>query len=855
MLDGLNMDNHYINVPNPYTSTATQLKLNDHRLLSSASSTLSNNNPDLMNYYNFNQLIYEKCFSTPQDQAFWSHYRWQQSEIQPTCYQSSSYLTQFSSPPSYEQSFSPEFNRELTAKRLLASSTSIPTSSLCAPQRKFRAESLLSLSPTISSIDCSPNVSSLTSTPSASPSKYPLDLCINKTSIKSDIQDLLNESSDIIKHVEKAAPISDVVAKIETTISNWKYLNKSNNTSSNIYRQLSIDSINKDHDSQRMCSIDELIISQNTMSQKINSTLIKELDNIQQNQYKTMSESQSQKITSPILHRLLSSTTPLTASLLNDIRPTPNINNRHRFSLSQLPSPEKPKTLQTISQSKTVIKPYLLEQNDGRLIYLSEHKKPIDLYKLKQRFDNGKNTNSSKRVLDNDNEQLYKKRCYEPSPQSKFCTSYPVNVTRCIDCQKVQQIRLQNPQASKQQQSITGCRFQYCRMLIRDSDQYSIAGFTTSEDAKDNDLESVVRANSSNEEKLTPVESEHILNQIGKVLCKLVLHEQHLMKNNDKRIWKRCIDGYRETCDECSTTLFNYHYTCTDCGYVRCIECSDEATNNIEKRKKPNKVCIHSHSLFRLSEFIPWERLDILRLECMKYLRSKSINCEDTLDSPTSPSAANDITSTFIRNLYVTRRNEADNVKKLWSINDCENNPNAEFYCKNRLPVFNEWITESSKKFFKKVWMAGTPVLVKNVHKGLTQSLWQPQSFKEYMLSHNETPSLYDCETLQPIKSNEEKLTKFWDGFEKLNVRLLNEENGGKRRILKLKDWPTKKDFATVFPSLLDDLMRNIPFGDYTRRLYSYNGETKHGGLLNIVERLPSVLVRPDLGPKLYIAY
>ena len=30
---------------------------------------------------------------------------------------------------------------------------------------------------------------------------------------------------------------------------------------------------------------------------------------------------------------------------------------------------------------------------------------------------------------------------------------------------------------------------------------------------------------------------------------------------------------------------------------------------------------------------------------------------------------------------------------------------------------------------------------------------------------------------------------------------------------------------------------------------------TYPGGTLNIVERLPSILVKPDLGPKLYIAY
>jgi hypothetical protein len=45
------------------------------------------------------------------------------------------------------------------------------------------------------------------------------------------------------------------------------------------------------------------------------------------------------------------------------------------------------------------------------------------------------------------------------------------------------------------------------------------------------------------------------------------------------------------------------------------------------------------------------------------------------------------------------------------------------------------------------------------------------------------------------------------------------------------------------------------PSGDYTRRSYTYNGIAYHGGAFNIVERLPACVVKPDLGPKLYIAY
>ena len=44
--------------------------------------------------------------------------------------------------------------------------------------------------------------------------------------------------------------------------------------------------------------------------------------------------------------------------------------------------------------------------------------------------------------------------------------------------------------------------------------------------------------------------------------------------------------GWREVCDNCSTTLFNYHCMCKECGCMLCMECSNELSQmTIEKRK------------------------------------------------------------------------------------------------------------------------------------------------------------------------------------------------------------------------------------------------------------------------------
>jgi hypothetical protein len=56
--------------------------------------------------------------------------------------------------------------------------------------------------------------------------------------------------------------------------------------------------------------------------------------------------------------------------------------------------------------------------------------------------------------------------------------------------------------------------------------------------------------------------------------------------SKEQIIWKRYMAGWREVCDECSTTLFNYHYMCKICGYMVCIECSTEFSQmNTDKRK------------------------------------------------------------------------------------------------------------------------------------------------------------------------------------------------------------------------------------------------------------------------------
>lgn len=84
----------------------------------------------------------------------------------------------------------------------------------------------------------------------------------------------------------------------------------------------------------------------------------------------------------------------------------------------------------------------------------------------------------------------------------------------------------------------------------------------------------------------------HILSNLAKDFCKLCIQERNICSNYNERprlykskiVWKPLVSGFRETCDECSTTIFNYHFICKICGFSVCFECCEEG--RISKTKE-----------------------------------------------------------------------------------------------------------------------------------------------------------------------------------------------------------------------------------------------------------------------------
>ena len=168
-----------------------------------------------------------------------------------------------------------------------------------------------------------------------------------------------------------------------------------------------------------------------------------------------------------------------------------------------------------------------------------------------------------------------------------------------------------------------------------------------------------------------------------------------------------------------------------------------------------------------------------------------------------------------------------------------EKQPPHTWLCDGKLLILSDNLHPANIRIFQEQWRRGQPVMVENVSNKLDMNLWSPVAFnKEFGdLKHD----IVNCKTHKKIPQVPMKW--FWDGFENLKDRLL--DNQGMPMLLKLKDWPPEDDFAQYFPKRFSDLMHHLPLSDYTRR----------EGRYNLASFMPDYFLQPDLGPKMYIAY
>jgi lysine-specific demethylase 3 len=161
-------------------------------------------------------------------------------------------------------------------------------------------------------------------------------------------------------------------------------------------------------------------------------------------------------------------------------------------------------------------------------------------------------------------------------------------------------------------------------------------------------------------------------------------------------------------------------------------------------------------------------------------------------------------------------------------------------YC----PVASE-ISDKDLKHFQYHWTKGEPVIVRDVLETTSGLSWEPmvmwRAFRQ--IKNNKHDKLLDVTAINCLDWCEvdKNVHEFFTGY---SAGRFDKE--GRPEILKLKDWPPSSLFDERLPRHGAEFVSCLPFKEYTH---------PRDGYLNLAVKLPDEYLKPDMGPKTYIAY
>ncbi|KEH24644.1 putative transcription factor C2H2 family [Medicago truncatula] len=163
-------------------------------------------------------------------------------------------------------------------------------------------------------------------------------------------------------------------------------------------------------------------------------------------------------------------------------------------------------------------------------------------------------------------------------------------------------------------------------------------------------------------------------------------------------------------------------------------------------------------------------------------------------------------------------------------------------YSPNTLDIFDDEI-----EHFQRHWMKGEPVVVRNVLAKTSGLSWEPMVMwralretgsKAKLKEETQSVKAVDCLDWCGVEIN---IHQFFQGYVKGRMH-----KDKWPEMLKLKDWPSSTSFEERLPRHGAEFLAALPYMDYT---------DPKSGLLNFASKLPAGSLKPDLGPKTYIAY
>lgn len=364
--------------------------------------------------------------------------------------------------------------------------------------------------------------------------------------------------------------------------------------------------------------------------------------------------------------------------------------------------------------------------------------------------------------------------------------------------------------------------------------------------------------------------------EVESKICGIQLTEDHVKRSvldDDDRVY----------CDNCSTSIVNFHRSCPnpDCSYDLCLTCCWEIRKDIQsgdKEAKSSQQQLFGEVHGQVAELNGQKSVNFGTDDCVAHMSCKFLDwrAEPHGRIPCPPKArggcgtqmlalrrifdanwvnkliktAEDLTFSY-RSLDVNVSqgcslchpvDSAENGIRPLEVRQAayrENSQDNYLYCPNAIQLGN-----SAIEHFQMHWMRGEPVIVRNVLETTCGLSWDPMVMwrafvgaQRILKEEAHKVKAIDCLEWCEVEIN---IFQFFKGYLQ-GQRYRNGWPG----MLKLKDWPPSNSFEECLPRHGAEFIAMLPFADYTH---------PKSGLLNLATKLPAVL-KPDLGPKAYIAY
>ncbi|KAL1804138.1 hypothetical protein ACET3Z_032785 [Daucus carota] len=337
-----------------------------------------------------------------------------------------------------------------------------------------------------------------------------------------------------------------------------------------------------------------------------------------------------------------------------------------------------------------------------------------------------------------------------------------------------------------------------------------------------------------------------------------------------------CKPDERMYCDNCRTSIADLHRSCPNCNYDLCLSCCSEIRDGCLQGGKekvimqftdPGKDYLHGKKPH------PLQSLPAKNSGRGHQKSADEWKSHENGNIPCPPKEMGGCDQGILELRFILGDNyvqnlckEAENLAKTHKLHVC-NTQDQQCSCfnisaggkKNLLKAACREGSDDNFLYFPTAldlrpgelghfqchWLKGEPVIVRNVLATTCGLSWEPmvmwRAFRQ--IRNRKHDQLLDVAAINCLDWCEVDINvhHFFSGY--LNGIY---DSDGWPRLLKLKDWPPSSTFEEHLPRHCGEFLNSLPFKEYT---------DPHAGYLNLAVKLPEKSLKPDMGPKTYIAY